>query len=247
LLTGLSAGLPADPVPGDPEDRAVQETDPDVGRDAEAAPDAKAWAVTAPPAASDRAAASLALFAKSLALQADAAADPGPDSDRVDQFAASAAALPGLLAQGQGLPQSSPSGPTQLPVPHVAAQISAALTQSADGSTELALSPEELGNVRLRLERDAKHPERMVVHITFERPETLDLFRRHAGELAEALRDAGYAGADIGFGQQEAGAGTPDRKHGAAAPDYGSALIEAQPPEPNAPRLMAGASLDLRL
>jgi hypothetical protein len=132
-------------------------------------------------------------------------------------------------------------------VPQIAAQLSAALTQSADGVTELALSPEELGSVRLRLEMDAKHPERMVVHITFERPETMDLFRRHAGELAEALRDAGYAGADIGFGQQESGAGTPDRNPAAATPDYGSALVEAQTPEPSAPRLMAGASLDLRL
>ena len=64
----------------------------------------------------------------------------------------------------------------------------------------------------------------------------------HRNPLARAA-----TGADIGFGQQEGGAATPDRNQGAATPDYGSALIEAQPPEPSAPRLMAGASLDLRL
>ena len=35
----------------------------------------------------------------------------------------------------------------------------------------------------LKLKPDAANPDRMVVMITFERPETLDLFRRHAGDL----------------------------------------------------------------
>ncbi|MES2549155.1 MAG: flagellar hook-length control protein FliK [Pseudomonadota bacterium] len=130
----------------------------------------------------------------------------------------------------------------------VAAQIVAALSRSADGATELALSPDELGTVRLRLEPDAANPDRMVVMITFERPETLDLFRRHAGELADALRDAGYSGADIGFGQDQSGSGGSE---GAAARFAGRATGQDQP-EPDlshssAPRLAAGASLDLRL
>lgn len=161
--------------------------------------------------------------------------------------------LPSLLPpQTSGTSYASPTGPaaTQggqpLHVPQVAAQISAALSRSADGATELALSPDELGHVRLRLEPDAANPDRMVVMITFERPETLDLFRRHAGELAEALRSAGYAGADIGFGQQGAGAQGFDRR---ADPPSGWTGDLAQPdaPPPPAPRLAAGASLDLRL
>ncbi|MFO1203526.1 MAG: flagellar hook-length control protein FliK [Tabrizicola sp.] len=148
--------------------------------------------------------------------------------------------------------QIGPSVSNSPPIPHIAGQIAAALTRSEDGATELALSPEELGHVRLRLERDAKHPDRMVVMITFERPETLDLFRRHAGELADALRAAGYAGADIGFGQQGSGSQGADRNPGAPAfgADYdpGATLIaEAAPNPASARRPLAGASLDLRL
>lgn len=141
------------------------------------------------------------------------------------------------------------SGPQPAPVPQVAAQITAALSHTADGATELALSPDELGHVKLRLEPDAANPDRMVVMITFERPETLDLFRRHATELAEALRAAGYAGADIGFGQGQSGSAGNDAPggsaQGATAHDLADAAFPTPPPSP--PRLAAGASLDLRL
>lgn len=137
-----------------------------------------------------------------------------------------------------------PQGTASLPVPQVTAQITAALSQSADGATELALSPEELGHVRLRLEPDTANPDRMVVTMTFERPETLDLFRRHAGELADALRAAGYAGADIGFGQGGGGSNGSDRTAGQPAAQD---MPDLAPPPSAAPRLAAGASLDLRL
>lgn len=132
-----------------------------------------------------------------------------------------------------------------LPVPQVAAQITAALSRSADGATELALSPEELGHVRLRLEPDTANPDRLVVMISFERPETLDLFRRHAGELAEALRAAGYSGADIGFAQQGSG-NAPDRREGFASAGS-SGQTDPTAPDPFTPRPTAGTSLDLRL
>lgn len=134
------------------------------------------------------------------------------------------------------------------PVPQLAAQIGAALSQSADGATELALSPEELGKVRVRLKPDAANPDRLVVMITFERPETLELFRRHAGELSDAFRSAGYAGADIGFGQQGGGQADPDGREATA----GRSLDGVLRPDPAgasspAPRQDGAASLDLRL
>jgi hypothetical protein len=82
----------------------------------------------------------------------------------------------------------------------------ATLHQKPDGTTEIALSPDELGSVRLRLEADVRDPERMIVHIVFDRPETMDLFRRHADQLSEAIRAAGYAGARLDFGQSGGGA-----------------------------------------
>jgi Flagellar hook-length control protein FliK len=157
-------------------------------------------------------------------------------------------AAPGALAMPVGGPSASLPTVQPLPVPQVVAQITTALSQSKDGATELALSPDELGHVRLRLKPDAANPDRMVVMITFERPETLDLFRRHAGELADALRQAGFAGADIGFGQQGSGSSGSDRRDSfagsALSPEFHSDV--ALPLEP-APRLLAGASLDLRL
>jgi hypothetical protein len=150
---------------------------------------------------------------------------------------------------GPVLPATGPAGSTAtaaaMPVTQVAAQISAALGRTSDGATEFALSPEELGHVRLRLEPDAANPDRMVVMISFERPETLDLFRRHAGELAEAIRAAGYSGADIGF-EQHGGNGTPDRRDETRTPGF-TAPSDQPSPTPSTPRHLAGASLDLRL
>jgi hypothetical protein len=173
------------------------------------------------------------------------AIDPLPEDSADDSHLALGAAIP-FSGASMGL-SGVPAGPTVVPVPQIASQIAAALTRTADGATELALSPEELGRVRLRMEPDSANPDRMVVMITFERPETLDLFRRNAGELAEALRSAGYAGADIGFGQEGNGAAGFGDGSGQAPERSGQDPPETAPPLPPAPRLAAGASLDLRL
>lgn len=221
----------------------------DSGPDDDLAPAAQVSSLPVPSAMPDRVASSLAVFARVQAQLAAPVAVTKDEGETTDLAPVALSALSGTPVQSLALPHAAVAGPAHLPVPQVAAQITAALSQSADGATELALSPEELGKVRLRLERDAKHPDRMVVHITFERPETLDLFRRHAGELADALRDAGYAGADIGFGQEDSGAGTPDRSP-ASPQDYGFATpgrAETGATDQSPPRLTAGASLDLRL
>lgn len=175
---------------------------------------------------------------------AEAAPEPDPGREASDDAA--------LFALGTGpLPSSamsagSPTGALAEPIPQLAARLTAALTPGAEGETELALSPEELGQVRVKLKPDTAHPDRLVVMITFERPETLDLFRRHAGELADAFRAAGYAGADIGFGQQDSGQADPGRRDGTAGRSLdGPSRPDPSPPAP--PRLLGAASLDLRL
>lgn len=155
--------------------------------------------------------------------------------------------LPGLPAGpvAQGVLAAPP--PSSLPVPHVAAQVAAVLVTGTGEATELALAPEELGRVRLRLEPDAANPDRMLILISVERPETLDLFRRHAGELADAIRAAGYSGADIGFGQE--GQGQRGQSDPRPAPATGSPgfLHDVPAPTVSPPRHVAGTSLDLRL
>lgn len=171
---------------------------------------------------------------------------PGQEADaEADQALAALSASP--LAT-QGPPSAGVAQPTTLPVPKVAAQIVSGLSRNPEGTTDIALAPEELGHVRLKLKPDATNLDRMVVMITFERPETLDLFRRHAGELTEALRTAGYAGVDIGFGQEGGGASGSDRPQQAISSGFDpTAGPDGNHLSATAPRLMAGASLDLRL
>lgn len=127
----------------------------------------------------------------------------------------------------------------------VAAQLASVLRRSSSGATELALAPAELGNVRLQMEPDARDPDRLIVVITIERPETLDLFRRHAGELAEAIRNAGYSGSSIDFGQDGKDRrtdGRQDDREGQA-----SSTIGDNPRDKSPMRHVIGESLDLRV
>lgn len=80
-------------------------------------------------------------------------------------------------------------------------QIIAVLAQGqAAGTASFTLAPEELGLVRLKFHSDPQKPDQLIVTLGFDRPETMDLFRRHADQLADALRSAGYSGVQIGFG-----------------------------------------------
>ena len=164
----------------------------------------------------------------------------------------------GAIPASGGLPTHSstlggvghPSAPVSLQeLPRLAAQLAGTLVHRADGQTDVALSPEELGHVRLTMQADAQNPDRMVVMLTFERPETLDLFRRHADQLADALREAGFSGADISFGRsggENAQDGSePDRPAAEQRETtfFGSDLTPLQTPSKPA----ATGSLDLRL
>ena len=126
------------------------------------------------------------------------------------------------------------------PVFQAAAQIVASLTQRPDGTTEIALSPDELGSVRLQFQADSQNPDRIVVHLGFDRPETMELFRRHADQLTEAIRSAGYAEARLDFGQAGAGSGDGTRPGWAGRNDD-----SAGPPQESAgERTAKGAEQD---
>ena len=67
---------------------------------------------------------------------------------------------------------------------------------------ELVLSPAELGRVRISMQANDGG---MVIQVIAERPETLDLMRRHISDLAQEFRNIGYGSAEFSFGQS-----TPD-------------------------------------
>ena len=139
------------------------------------------------------------------------------------------------------LPAAGPADQT----PRLSPQIVDAIRQTRDGTVDLSLSPEELGRVRLVLHgTDAS----IQVSVQTERPETLDLLRRHIGQLQADLTALGYKDVAFNFGQ--AGAGNT----GSAIPVDATALSGDDPADLPAAaqpvaRNSAGASrrLDLRL
>lgn len=98
---------------------------------------------------------------------------------------------------------AGPSASPDLPK-HVAQQLSAALSMSGGKSTELALNPAELGRVRISL---SSAETGIVVSIVAERPETLDLMRRNAMQLAAEFSDIGYESVQFDFGQSRSDQG----------------------------------------
>jgi hypothetical protein len=177
------------------------------------------------------------------------AAEPRPPDDPHD--AGPGGLLPaGLLWSGPAGPagQIHTAGQTLPNLPQLASQITAALVSRPDGQVEISLSPDELGHLRLTLQPDSKDPDRVVVTLVFDRPDTLDLFRRNADQLADALRAAGYEAADLSFGHS--GGQGPRTDHPAAsgqdtgAADSGQTMTaDASPSRGHAP----DGTLDLRL
>jgi len=78
----------------------------------------------------------------------------------------------------------------------VAQQLAVAASKTSNGATELVLSPEELGRVRLSVHTQDGL---VTLTITAERPETQDLMRRHLDMLAQEMRSFGFEGMAFSF------------------------------------------------
>lgn len=85
---------------------------------------------------------------------------------------------------------------------HVAHQIADVVTRAPDGPVDLHLNPEELGKVRISM---AMVEGGITVTILAERPDTLDLMRRHIDQLAQEFRQLGYGLINFSFGQRNEG------------------------------------------
>ena len=80
------------------------------------------------------------------------------------------------------------------------------------GSVEIALNPEELGKVRMVVSPAESGG---VVHISAERPETLELVQRNLELLRRDLKDAGWANVAISLADASMGGFTDEQKAGA--------------------------------
>ena len=83
--------------------------------------------------------------------------------------------------------------------PHLAAQLRENLPIPPNKPVEIALSPEELGRVRMVVTQVEAG---VAIHITAERQETLDLMRRNLDELTRDLEDLGYTEMSFSFDQE---------------------------------------------
>lgn len=98
-------------------------------------------------------------------------------------------------------------------------QVAEAARGLRDGPVEMTLQPEELGKVRLTLTAAADGS--MMFSVQAERSETMDLLRRHIGDLARELHDLGFENLSFSFGQDRAPAEQQRERPGdidAAAP-----------------------------
>lgn len=149
-----------------------------------------------------------------------------------------ASALPALQPAAAELagPRWTPPGLAS----QAAQQLAGHLNQRPIPPAEVALNPPELGRVAIRFEGD---PAGGILHLVVERPETLDLMRRHVDLLETALRAAGHEGCAIALGGRDPGGGGSGRgPEGAPGP---ADPAPAAPPAA-APSAAAGR-LDLRL
>lgn len=80
---------------------------------------------------------------------------------------------------------------------HVAGQISVAVSGPGGRATEISLSPQELGRVRLHM---TAVDQTITLHVIADRPETTDLLRRHIDVLAQEFRALGYEDIAFSFG-----------------------------------------------
>jgi hypothetical protein len=175
--------------------------------------------------------------------------------DAQDNAAAPPPLAAGAEARPAPLPPQAGAAPAAPPPPHhqAAAGLAALIRDSgaqvtaAGDRTDLVLTPEELGRIHFALRPSEAG---LTVTLTADRPETLALLRRHAGELQAELSAAGYDLARLDFATSD---GPPHRPPPETPPPgFTTAGAEEdrltgpdQPAPP--PRRLPAAGLDLRL
>lgn len=113
------------------------------------------------------------------------------------------------------------------------------------------LAPHELGRVTVTLSGEGAHH----VAIAVERPETLELLRRHADQLSQDLRESGWGDAQLDFHHQDGRSGDGGQQQRHAQPQTPAApmmtadratIATPAPPRPAAAQTPAGR-IDIRL
>ncbi|KMK65890.1 Flagellar hook-length control protein FliK [Puniceibacterium sp. IMCC21224] len=123
-------------------------------------------------------------------------------------------------------------------------QLVEAATLLKDGPVELRLNPEELGRVRMQM---VTSDQGIVMNITSERPETLDLLRRNIDQLQRDLTQLGYTSVSFSFGQSGQGGTNLGAQRDSEAEASNTPTSVAPPPQTSQPVAHISDGLDIRL
>ncbi|MGB0960615.1 MAG: flagellar hook-length control protein FliK, partial [Halocynthiibacter sp.] len=106
---------------------------------------------------------------------------------------------------------------------------------------EIALSPEELGRVRMTLHAQDTS---LLVSIEAERFETAELMRRHMEELEQEFKELGYGDVSFDFGQSRGEDNAPRQENstGRLEPMADDEILDVRGAE-----VMTGDRIDIRL
>ena len=127
----------------------------------------------------------------------------------------------------------------------VPATLIARAPEAALGPVEVVLNPEELGKIRFEIHQKG---DQLRVFLAVERPETLDLLRRHADQLVQEFRAAGFAGATFSFGQWGGQQGQKSGESTTPEPNFSAAESPQKSPLAAVSRnLVPSQGLNLRL
>ena len=144
----------------------------------------------------------------SLTVRATAAVKRTDDAGEVAQFKSDFAAV-SLRRESASDPITS-SPPTAGNAIRPATQGIEILVRHPDKLVEISLNPEELGRVRMAMSR-TEHG--MTVAIMAERPEALDLMRRHIDQLTAEFHRLGYTNIGFSFGNDTQHGPDRDDRH----------------------------------
>lgn len=183
-------------------------------------------------------------------MKGTATEDPAPPVFESDPFTLVVA--DGSFPQMFTLTHRADTGPRAPSLTaHVSAQLTATVSQTENGATEIRLDPEELGRVRLVMQSNDTN---MTVIVQAERPETAVLLRRHIDQLVQDVRALGYENVTIDFGghgQRNQDRGGSDFQHVQQSdlPSGGvnTTTSEIQDTRRTRSRANGAAGLDMRL
>ena len=97
----------------------------------------------------------------------------------------------------QPLPPAPRDAPMRIGPEGVTQQVAHLILSHAEDRAELLLDPAELGRLRFEI---TQRGEGVQIVVMAERPETMDLLRRHADQLLDDLQAMGFSGSALGFG-----------------------------------------------